>query len=326
MAVLYGTTEPPPGQVPGLPTASDLIPADRQRLELDRLQHLLQHLAAMPEFAGSGLPTKVPVPDEYEEGWNEALLKLNLEILAALTATGQMQLAYEVGRSLRDTVNPPDQHPPRPELSRVFARSRIATLQGWLAGLSSVLPPQAAAVVAASLGRWTEFAAAIAGSPTARLKLSDGPLPETMYRYLLRQGDLWLMLLTGTNSTAGLRRSKQILSRVRRRYGFMLVLLAAAVGALIYLIVTYTHGAITVLTTIATIGAALGLSAKGIASMLGTVLTKEATRPAFSLAGEAEQDAMVWAITILPPVLLPGRRVRKLRKAGIAPSSSLGNF
>ncbi len=175
MAVLYGKIEPiPTGEAPGLPTANELSEADRRKLESGRLEQLLRRLAVMPEFAGSSLPTKVPAPDGNEAAWEYALRKLHLDILCALTATRQeTQLAYEVGRSLRDTANPPDQHPPTLTLSRVFARDRIATLQGWLAELSSELPPLTAVVVAASLGRWSEFATITAGTSSAQLKGGD---------------------------------------------------------------------------------------------------------------------------------------------------------
>jgi hypothetical protein len=322
MAVLYGNIEPiPTGEVLGLRTVGELRPADRRRLELDRLQQLLQRLADMPEFARSGVPTKVPAPDEDEAALKEALNGLNLEILCALAATRQeTQLAYELGRSLRDTANPPG-----PAFSRQFARDRIATLQAWLAALSNEFPPQAAAVVAGSLGRWSEFVAVIAKDIVAQPKSDDRTmLAAITYKYLLRQGDLWLMLLIVPTSTAGFRGSQEILREVRRRYGFKLVLLAAALGAVIYLIVTYTSGALTVLASVAAIAGALGISAKGIASIIATIITKDATRPVSSLAGEAEQDAMVGAITTFPPIRLGSRHVRSLRKAGIGPTTSLG--
>ena len=362
MAVLYGTIEPTPqaealqGEAPGLPTANELQPAERRRLELDRLSHLLQRLAAMPDFAGSGLPAKVPAPDEDGQALKEALRKLNLEILCALAATTRQgtQLAYELGRSLRDTANPPDQHPPTlpPDrhpptlaLSRQFDRDRIATLQGWLAELSSDLPPhaelssglpsQAAAVVAASLGRWSEFAAVTAGTPTARLKNGDRTrLAETMYKYLLRQGDLWLGLLTGARSTSGLlspdgyvaagelalRRSAAIIRRIFQRYWPALLIGAVALSAILYLAVTYLGGAAKVWTSIAAIAGSLGITARVVASTAAR-LTAEAESPIFAMA---EEDVMAWAITTMPQVRLTRRGVRNLRKAGIAPTSSLG--
>ena len=339
MAVLYGKIKPiPTGEVPGLPTANELQPADRRKLESARLGHLLRRLAAMPRFAGSSLPTKVPAPDGDEEAWEQALRKLNLDILCALAATRQeTQLAYELGRSLRDTANPQDQHPPNLTRSRVFARDRIATLQGWLSELSSAFPPQTAAVVAASLGRWGEFAMITAGTSSAQLK-SGGriELAETMYQYLLRQGDLWLMLLTGAYSTFGLlspdgyvaagelalTRSATIIRRVLKHYWAALLVAAIALGAILYLAVTYLGGAAKVWTSITAIAGSLGITAQAVASTTAR-LAAEAERPVFAMA---EEDVMAWAITTMPPLRLNRSSVRQLRKAGIAPTSSLGRI
>jgi len=337
MAVLYGKIEPiPRGEFPGLPTANELQPAERRKLESDRLGYLLRLLAGMPGFAGSGLPTEVPAPDGNEEAWQQALRGLNLDILCALAAIRrQTQLAYELGRSLRDTANPRDQHPPNLTLSRVFARDRVATLQGWLAELTSEFPPQTAAVVAASLGRWSDFATITAGTSSARLK-SGGrtKLAETMYKYLLRQGDLWLMLLTGAYSTSGLlspegyvaagelalRRSATIIRGVLKHYWAALLVGAIALGAILYLAVTYLGGAAKVWTSIAAIAGSLGITVQAVTSATAR-LAAEAERPVFAAA---EEDVMAWAITTMPPVRLARRSVRQLREAGIAPTSSLG--
>jgi hypothetical protein len=339
MAVLYGRIDPiSVGEVPGLPTANELAEADRRKLEADRLGHLLQRLASMPELTGSGLPTEVPAPDGDEKAWEEALRKLNLDILCALAATRQeTQLAYELGRSLRDTANPPDQHPPTPRLSSVFDRDRIATLQGWLAELSSEFSPHTAAVVATSLGRWSEFAAVTAGISRARSKSGDGTkVAEAIYEYLLRQGDLWLMLLTGASSTSGLlspegyvaagelalRRSAAIIRRILKHYWAALLIGAIALGAILYLAATYLGGAAKVWTSIAAIAGSLGITAQAVASTAAR-LAAEAERPVFAAA---EEDAMAWAITTMPPLRLTPRQVRQLRKAGIAPTNSLGRI
>ena len=93
MAVLYGKIEPiPAGEAPGLPTANELQPADRRKLESDRLGRLLRCLAIMPGFAESSLPTEVPAPDGTEEAWQEALRNLNLDILCTLAATRQEKI------------------------------------------------------------------------------------------------------------------------------------------------------------------------------------------------------------------------------------------
>jgi len=348
MAVLYGKIEPGRREVPTLPTANELQEADRRRLELDRLHHLLKSLAQLPEFSDSGLSDVLPSGFQAQP---EALEELNLSILCGLAAAqSQALLAYELGRSLRDTANPPDTHPqdghpagenppgghpPATALSGQFARRRIATLQGWLATLSAELPDRAAAVVSASLGRWSEFAATLASTTTAQLKYDrTTTVDAAMSGYLLRQGDLWLMLLTGTRTTAGLlspegyvaagelalRRSVVIVRRILRHYWVALVIGAAALAVILSLAAIYLGGAAKVWTTIASIAGALGISARAIASTAAR-LTAEAERPVFAMA---EEDVMAWAVTSMPRLRLPRQQVRQLRRAGIAPTSSLG--
>lgn len=345
MAVLYrnallspGTEPEHPGELLVLPTANELQPGDRRKLELARLRDLLTCLAGTPELAGSvgpRLPADLPATGR-DGALHEALARLNLDILCALAAARpELQLAYELGRSLRDTADPPDQHPPTRVLSVQFARDRITTIQGWLAALASELPRQAAAVVAASLGRWSEFAAVMASGPTPRLEDGDSAkVLETMYSYLLRQGDLWLMLLTGARPTSGLlspegfvaagelalRRSTTIVLRILRRYWGALLISAAALGVILFLAVTYLGGAAKVWTSIAAIAGSLGISARAIASKSAR-LAAEAEQPIFAAA---EEDVMAWAITTMPQMRLNRAGVRQLRRAGIAPTSSLG--
>jgi hypothetical protein len=357
MAVLHGTIQAiPPDKLLGLPTANELPEADRRKLELDRLRHRLQGLAHMAGFSESGLLDEV-LPNFH--ALSEDLTKLNLGILCALAAAqSQALLAYELGRSLRDTANPPDERPAGKDkaasLSRPFARGRIATLQGWLAALSGELPPSSAAVVAASLGRWSEFVAVTAGTPTAQLKNDQdakaavaAAAPATPQgandaekvaavtaRYLLRQGDLWLMLLTGTRTTSGLlspegyvaagelalRRSAVIIRRILRHYWAAVLIGAITLGVVLYLAASYLGGAAKVWTTIAAIAGSLGISARAIASTSAR-LAAEAERPVFAIA---EEDVMAWAVTTMPALRLRPLQVRQLRKAGIAPTSSLG--
>jgi hypothetical protein len=220
-------------------------------------------------------------------------------------------------------------------LARQLAHDRIAKLQGWLAALSSQFPPRAPAVVAASLGRWSELAAATISPATAQLKRGDSTdVAIKMWGYLLPQGDLWLMLLTGERPTAGLlspegyvaagevalRRTAAIVRRILQHYWGALLPVAAALGGILYLAVSYLGGAAKVWTSIAAIGGSLGISARAVAATTAR-LAAEAERPVFAMA---EEDAMAWAITTMPPVQLTSRGVQRLRKAGIAPTGRLG--
>ena len=157
-----------------------------------------------------------------------------------------------------------------------------------------------------------------------------------MCEYLLPQGDIWLMLLTGARSAAGLlspeayaaagevalRRSAAIVRRVLRHYWAALLVVAAALAGILYLTSSTLSGAAAAWTSIAAIAGSLGISANAITSTMAR-LAAEAERPVFAMS---EEDAMAWSITGLPAVNLKYRGVRQLRKAGIAPTSSLGRI
>ena len=341
MAVLYGTLPEPAGRLQQLPTSRELLPNDRRDLELSRLRHLLQQVSYLPEITQAALPAAIPADYADENALRQNLTTLNLSILAALTAAPpEVQLAYELGRSLRDTVNPPPQNAPvdqspAPALATQLARDRVAKLQEWLGTLSCEFPQHAAAVVATSLGRWSEFAAVTVGVTRSELKKDDArAVAPALCEHLLPQGDVWLMLLTGARPAAGLlspeayvaagevalRRSGAIARRVLLHYWAAALIIAAVLGGILYLTISTLSGAAEVWTSIAAIGGCAGVSANTMASTMAR-LAAEAEQPVFAMA---EEDAMAWAITSMPAVDLTSRGVRRLRKAGIAPNSNLG--
>jgi hypothetical protein len=348
MAVLYGTIpRAPAGRPSQLPTVNELLPEQRRELELARLRYLLSGL--LPDFADPARISEIPRGDEehQQRSRSSKLESLNLAILTALTATRpELQLAYQLGRSLRDTANPPGGGA---DLGTQLERRRIAKLQDWLVTLSPEFPPLTAAVVAASIGRWSDLAAVTVDASEstqvpARLpsplrpwsRRTQPPTAETMYSYLLQQGDVWLMLLIGELQTSGLltpegyvsageaalRRSGEIVRGILRHYWFGLLCVAAALGGTLFLAARYLDGAGKVWTSIACIAGALGVSVQTIASTSAR-LAAEAERPVFAMA---EEDAMAWAITTTPPLTLAPRTVRRLRRAGVDPDASLGRF
>jgi hypothetical protein len=348
MAVLYGTIPlAPPGRPSQLPTINELAPEQRRELELARLKYLLRGL--LPDFADPARVSEVPRgDDDHQQRTRRSKLEsLNLAILTALTATRpELQLAYELGRSLRDTANPPGGDA---GLGTQLERRRIARLQDWLVTLSPEFPPLTAAVVAASIGRWSDVAALtmdtsestpapgrLPGLLRPRRRRTQAPTAETMYSYLLQQGDIWLMLLIGELQTSGLltpegyvsageaalRRSGAIARGILRHYWFGMLCLAVALGGTLFLAARYLEGGGKVWTSIACIVGALGVSVQTIASTSAR-LAAEAERPVFAMA---EEDAMAWAITTMPPLTLAPRSVRRLRRAGVDADASLGRF
>jgi hypothetical protein len=349
MAVLFGAIPEAPANRPAeLPTINELPSADRRKVEKARLRHVLSRL--LPDFAGLAELSAVTVRegDAETRARRSRLASLNLDILTALTAARpELQLAYELGRSLRDTANPSSGG--AEGLRWQLERGRVAKLQEWLATLAPEFPRRTAAVVAASLGRWSDLAQVTIGTnetgqrsamqpwlPQLPRQDKRAPIADSMGTYLLRQGDVWLMLLIGELETSGLltpegyvsageaalRRTGAIARGIVRHYWLALLCIAAALGGTLALAALYLGGAGRVWTSIACIVGGLGASAQTIAST-SSRLAAEAERPVFAVT---EEDAMAWAITTMPPLHLTFRGVRRLRRAGIAPTASLGRF
>jgi hypothetical protein len=339
MAVLHGQVRGPAMQEHAtLPTVHELPPLERRVVEVRRLRRLLERLAEVPGCAG--LARAVPFAEADDPDFMASLDGLHLRILMELAPAGlELELAYELGRSLRDTANPPQdaghEEPSAQTLARPLARARVAQLQEWLASLSAEFPQDVSAIVAASLGRWSAFAGVTVGeSAKMRSGTDKYEFATRMRTYLLQQGDVWLMLLIGARSTKGLltpegyvaageaalRRSASLVRGVLAHYWAVLLCIAAALGGVLYLAIADLGGAAQTWTSIAAIASALGVSARSVTATLGR-LTAEAERPVLAAS---EEEVKAWAITTMPRVDLTPGGVTELRKAGVTKTVGLG--
>jgi hypothetical protein len=347
-----------------LPTEHELSRSPRARLEVVRLECLITSLEtlfppqdeAIPSSHILGLKADLDPQDPEWDTVGRSLEALHLDTLAYLACLGRtILLAYQVGRSLHDTVLRPvqdwadelqgkdrahGQELPQTltALTEAFGRGRIAVLQEWLATLAPHFPDQGASVVKASLGRWSEWvtAAFVAGTPGKVKGARDdkAAVVDQAAQALLRQGDVWLNILVGTESLEGLltpeanvaageealSRSARIVRRVALHYWVAILIIVAAAGALIALSAVYLEGAGKVWTQIATVVGALGVTAKGIGTRVGR-LADAGEKPIYRAA---EVDALAWAVTTLPTAALSLRGVHALRRAGIQGSAPLG--
>jgi hypothetical protein len=363
-----------------LPTEHELSRVERAQLEAVRLDCLGTALQSLFQDAREQLPAQSitelkndlakgpgdapPQPKEGSPGsqnptavtWqtiHDELQGLHLELLDWLACIGRpIVLAYELGRSLHDTVTSPyqallvdraqsDQQKPSTTidaLTSALGRDRIATLQEWLGTLAPHLPTDSSSVVKASLGRWSDYVTAglVDGYPGKAKGGAAGKkqFAEHSTEALLRQGDVWLNLLVGTQSLNGiltpeayvaageqaLSRSARIIRRVVVHYWPAIFIVVLAAAGLTALSGVYLGGAGKVWTQIATIGSALGITAKGIGSRIAK-LADAGEKPIYRAA---EVDAMAWAVTTLPKARLSIRGVRALRRSGVQGQAPLG--
>ena len=346
-----------------LPSEHELPRTERARLDAVRTQCLIQSLAVVIT------PTVEPAPtDEIRAlsrdlesdapDWVKVkadLIDLHLRVLDWLACAGRpIVLAYQLGRSLHDTVTNPAQTraeesggehwEPNQPLHRTVAvlldelnRPRISVMQEWLATLGPHFPDSSATVVKTSLGRWSDWVNTTLNDETAGGLKNSGDknkIANEATRTVLGQGDVWLNLLTGAQSLAGilspeayvaageaaLTRSTKIVQRIVRHYWVALAVVALSAAALTALSAEVLGGASKVWTIIATIAGALGVTAKGIGTRVAR-LTDAGERPIYRIE---ELDALAWAVTNLPQVKLDRAGVRALRRSGISPTASLG--
>jgi hypothetical protein len=346
------TRTPVPGATSHLPSEHEFPTGLRVTLEFTRLHALIQRLN------GPGAPYAHvfdPGTPPSAAATVRDVMTFNTSVLTAFTKCGADEsMAYQLGRSLRDTVNPPlrpykdlpaatpgETYEDRQRMGRLcwaFNRDRVATLQDWLSTLSPHFPQNAAKVVGSSVGRWADFSGvAFDDDMPGALKGSNtrASIAQAMFSRLFRQGDAWLALLVGDESTsallspegyvaagdAAMRRTARIIGKVIARYWWVLLVLAVALGVALFLASRYLGGAGKVWTYIATIGASLGVSWKGVSAAIPK-LAEDAERPIFGLE---EVEAMAWSVTTLPPNLaVTSDGVRYLRRSGAAPPSPLG--
>ena len=335
LAVLFGRIDDPAnGDQHHLPTVEELPVDQRMNLEMSRLRHLVAVLANLPEFVASVIP-QLPALDHRAADFKERLEGFNLSLLAATASAGPtVELAYQLGRSLRDTAKPPlepsDANPLVNGIARQLARDRVAGLQEWLAILVSQFPQHSTDVVAISLDYWSEFAEVALAQSEIRKKTLRGPtrrsntdegitnIAQNMADYLLAQGDVWRMLLVGQSTMgfvsaealvavadATLIRSRRLIASILRRYWGALFGIAAAACGILYLAAAHLSGAAMVWTVIATIASAVGISVRIVTSVLAPISAR-AEQPVLSLS---EVEAIAWASTRLPPANLGFREV-----------------
>jgi hypothetical protein len=386
MAVLYrvslaavrGAPDSDALQRDQLRSEHELDPRGRINLEMTRLVALIRGLnGAGSPYEGKFSPDVAPLmtawwgaaepasqappgEDVYKErvlALNEALPDFNLCVLTEAAKCGlELELGYETGRSLRDTVDPPE-YTPQPStgtaseagndviplldrLRQSLDRDRVAIIQEGLTVLAPHFPENAAKIVSSSLGRWSDLAqvALVDGTP-GRLR-NDSPAEKQKFAgqmrpLLLRQGDTWLNLLVGDQTTsallspegyvaagdAALRRTADIIGKTAWRYKWALLALLVALGVVLAGAAVYLGGASKLWTAIAAFAGTIGVTWKGIASGIPKV-AGDAERPIF---GAEEVEAMAWSITTLPSIQATRRGVNYLRASGTGPRAPLGS-
>lgn len=227
-------------------------------------------------------------------GFKSAVYDLHCALLGELTATdARYGRAYGLGRALCDLCRKPDD---ADAVVSAFASGRVATLRGWLEELTTAFPSHSAHSVSSSLNNWSAWA-------------RDQDVSKANARPLARrQGDLWRAMLSGekrpqdllelndyldATADAGRQAAKAIRRTVAR---FALLSIVAVLLVLIGVGLLVVGGPSTDIAGATSLLAAVGLTWKGV----GTVLGKLAGRLEVPVWGAVIDRAIGHAVTLVP--------------------------
>jgi hypothetical protein len=319
MSQLFGPLRPQAAPLPSgagsapwhLPTVGELGQDQQTGLAVTELGRLIK---ACPGLSADAV--RAAADNKDDAAFAAALLALHLAILNQLVGNQRQFSAYQVGLALSDTCWLPAQSGADFFLQE-FDRHRLATLQAWLSEASAALPPQAAATVSRSLQSWQNWADIDAARLAGNWAAEQAPVVEA----LRNQARSWHALLVGVEDTAGqtsidawveagesmLRSMRTLTLRVLRHFWWVVVIILAATGWLLYVANADVHGTASVWASVVTVAGAFGVS--------GTSLRAAAKKAASGIEADfsraAALDARAWGATWLPT--LPQTAVQRYR-------------
>lgn len=318
MAHLFGlrqrSPQPPgPGGIPHLPAVAELDPDSQTQLAITELNDLL---GAYPGLSSTRITTVLE--SASADGFAAAVMDLHLELLNQLAGNPGQSNAYQLGRALHDACWEP-QYGDALLFLEQFSRSRLATLQTWLAQAGDALAAIPAATVSRSLQNWQDWADVNTSQITGAWASAQSPMiaalrtqAEVWHAQLASQADMTGPISPDAWVHAGksiLRTTRTLTLTTLRRFWPIALVLAAATGGLLYLAIADSSGTAKVWTSLVTVAAALGAiggSVRATARRAASAIEQDISRTAIL-------DARAWSITWLPS--LPQSRAQRSRLA-----------
>lgn len=243
---------------------------------------------------------------------------LHLAILDRLADDQQQLNAYQLGLALSDmcwlpTVDGLD------AFIGMFKRSQVAAMQTWLNGAGSTIPPSTAGIVGQSLSHWADWIDV--NVPRIRAASTNA---ETAIRALRVQGRVWHSVLTAdpdvsldpgigawVQAGSAIARGARMLSfSIFRRFWPIVVVAAAALAGLLYLVIANLSGASQVWASLVTVTVILGSGGFG----LGSGVARAFGGVGYEIWNAAKLEAQAWNITWLPS--MPQRAMQRMRLEG----------
>lgn len=314
-----------------LPLVGDLAPVDLLSFLVTDLHDLLKPYPGVSDANVQEEAAKAAHPADAGDSFDQArfdasLADLHLAILDQLADDQQQLSAYQLGLALSDmcwlvtTDVGPD------IFVGMFKRSQVAAIQTWLNGAGLAIPPSTASIVGQSLSNWADWVDVNAPKITAPNSWTLSA--QVVINALRVQGGVWHSALTAApelslnpamgawaQAASGIARAaKTVMISILRRFWPVVLVTAAVLGGLLYLIISNLSGASQTWASLATVAAVLGGGGYGLSSGV----TQAFGGIGYEIWSAAKLDAQAWSVTWLPALPQSTIQRTRLENRGVA--------
>jgi hypothetical protein len=265
--------------------------------------------------------------EPFDQGkFAASLASLHLAILDQLADDQQQLNAYQLGLALSDMCWLVTAEVGPDAFIGMFKRSQIAAMQTWLNGAGTAIPPSTASIVGQSLSKWADWADVNAPKVTAPNAWTLSA--QVVVSALRVQGGVWHSVLTADPdvslnpamgawvqaATAIARAARTVTSSIVRRFWPIVLVTAAVLGGLLYLVISNLSGASQTWASLVTVVAVLGTGGYG----LGSGVSRAFGGIGYEIWSAAKLDAQAWNVTWLPAVPQGTMQRNRLENRGVA--------
>jgi hypothetical protein len=265
--------------------------------------------------------------EPFDQGaFDASLSKLHLDILDELADEQEQLNAYQLGLALSDMCWLVTSSVGADAFVAMFKRGQVAAMQTWLNGAGSAVPPLSASIVGQSMSKWADWVDVNAPRITGQSAWASSA--DVLVNALRVQGGVWRSVLTADPevslqpamgawaqaASAVTRAAKTVTVSVLKRFWPIVIVVLAALGGLLYLVISNLSGASQAWASMVTVVALLGAGGAG----LGSGVSRAFGGIGFEIWSAAKLDAQAWNVTWLPALPQSAVQRNKLDNRGVA--------
>jgi hypothetical protein len=317
--------QPPFNGTVQLPLVAELDQADRHRFLMSLLHDLL---VPFPSLSHEAVKAASAAVAAHASLYKAELRALHLSLLDRLADDQEQLSAYQLGLALSDMCWVPSKGGGPDDFIAMFSRGQIAALKGLLDGAGAAIPPDSAAVVGKSLENWQEWVDVNAPKMKLGTVAAWTRDANPVLHALRMQGAAWHSVLIADPdvtvqpalaawahaASAAARAARVVTFTILRRFWPVVVLMAAALGGLLYLVISTLSGTGEVWASLVTVATFVGGGTLGVGSGVSAAFSGVS----YEAWSAAKLEAQAWNITWLPATAQTPTERMQLDTRGVA--------